>query len=206
MENAVDALYMAFAVIAFVIALSLSIFAFTNVTTASQRIIDNRDKTSMYEYVEPEGTERTVTAEDIIPTLYRAYYENYMVRFEGFGDLYKVKNEGADSEQNPYKGTNIIDLEGQKIGNHIDADKLITALLQGNFENLDKNRYNYFNFDRSPLQNKGLYVKIKEKATIKEKIGLYYMEDESNYSEETSENIEDVNKTKKRIITYSSIE
>ena len=87
MENATDALYMGFAMIVFVVALSLSIFSFSEVTSASQRIIDARDKTTMYNYYTPTGTQRTVTREDIIPTLYRAYYENYLVEFKNVPEL-----------------------------------------------------------------------------------------------------------------------
>lgn len=87
MENAVDALYMGFAIMVFVVALSLSIFSFTEVTSASQRIMDARDKTKMYNYYTPTGTSRIVTREDIIPTLYRAYYENYIVKFEDIPEL-----------------------------------------------------------------------------------------------------------------------
>lgn len=214
MENAVDALYMAFAVIAFVIALSLSIFAFTNVTTASQRIIDNRDKTSMYTYIDTdelsENGNRIVTGEDVIPTLYRAYYENYMIRFEGLNNLgineglYSIKVEEKDESGNTiteFKPTNIIDLEGQKIGNHNDADKLINALLQGKlYELFEENSTSFSSFQG--LQKVELYGKIKE-SKFEESIGLYYMEDrEYGTTTANNEGLDDVNKTKKRIITY----
>lgn len=220
MENAVDALYMAFAVIAFVIALSLSIFAFTNVTTASQRIIDNRDKTSMYTYIDTdelsENGNRIVTGEDIIPTLYRAYYENYMIRFEGLDNLgisdglYSIKVEGKDESGNTiteFKPTNIIDLEGQKIGNHNDADKLINALLQGKLNELFAVNSTSFSSFQS-LQTENLYD-IINRNSFEESIGLYYMEDRTNGTNttntENNEGLDDVNKTKKRIITYTVV-
>lgn len=92
MENAVDALYMGFAILVFVIALSLSIFSFSEVTNASQRILDARDKTTTYNYYTSTGTSRIVTREDIIPTLYRAYYENYIVRFENINAFVNGRN------------------------------------------------------------------------------------------------------------------
>ena len=205
MENATDALYMGFAVLAFVVALSLSIFSFSEVISASQTIIDARDKTTLYSYIEPQGTERTVTREDIIPTLYRAYYENYMVKFEGIGPLYNVRVETKDAASGnitvSYESTNIIDLEGQNIGNHEDANKLITALLQGKeeFNNLisDTSRFSYF----QSLQIDDFYD-ILGKNTFKEKVGIYYMEDKDSPG---NTGVDDVNKTKKRIITYTKI-
>ena len=205
MENATDALYMGFAVLAFVVALSLSIFSFSEVISASQTIIDARDKTTLYSYIEPQGTERTVTREDIIPTLYRAYYENYMVKFEGIGNLYKARLETKDAASGnitvSYEPTNIIDLEGQNIGNHEDANKLITALLQGKeeFNNLisDTSRFSYF----QSLQIDDFYD-ILGKNTFKEKVGIYYMEDKDSPG---NTGVDDVNKTKKRIITYTKI-
>ena len=206
MENAVDALYMGFAILAFVVALSLSIFSFSEVTSASQRIIDARDKTTQYTYYKPQGTSRTVTREDIIPTLYRAYYENYAVRFENLnlyqGGLYKARTETVDVLGNKtitYEPTYTIDLEEQKIGNHDDADKLIKALLKGNgeFESLitDTTRFSHF----QGLQI-GSFYDILGGKTFKEDIGLYYMEDKGDT---LKEGVDDVNKTRKRVITYT---
>lgn len=197
MENATDALYMGFAMIVFVVALSLSIFSFSEVTSASQRIIDARDKTTMYNYYTSTGTSRIVTREDIIPTLYRAYYENYLVEFKDVpelkGGLYQVKNK----ETNDFENTYIIDLENQTIGNHEDADALITHLLQGNLgELINKNtRFNSF----KDLSNESFYDILSGK-TFKEEIGLFYMEDRR---ETLNEEVDDVNKTRKRIITYT---
>lgn len=200
MENAVDALYMGFAILVFVVALSLSIFSFSEVTSASQRIMDARDKTTMYNYYTSTGTSRIVTREDIIPTLYRAYYENYIVKFENVpelqsaGGLYQVKNK-----DNGFDNTYLIDLANQTIGSHEDADALITALLQGNLGTLideDKNsRFTSFKV----LLNDSFYD-ILEGKTFEEDIGLFYNEDRVDT---LKEGVDDVNKTKKRIITYT---
>lgn len=202
MENVTDALYMGFAVIVFVVALSLSIFSFSNVASTSQRIIDARDKSSMYTYVEPtEGTTRLVTVEDIIPTLYRAYYENYLIKFEDY-ELYNIAVEKQDAMGRKtivYEPSNIIDLEGQKIGNHADADLLITSLLQGTlYELLANDTRGRFSCFQS-LQIVSFYDTIKGKTFIEE-VGLFYMEDRDIANNQVS----DVNKTKKRIITYKA--
>ena len=106
MENVTDALYTAFAVLAFVVALSVSIVAFGQVRVAATSIIDARDKTISYTYVEPSGVSRTVTREDIIPTLYRAYKEDYSIRFEGLErissdeNLFILKTQDGDQPTN----------------------------------------------------------------------------------------------------------
>ena len=200
MENATDALYIGFAVLAFVVALSISIFSFSQVVSASQTIIDARDKTTLYSYIEPNGTERIVSREDIIPTLYRAYYENYLVRFKGIS-LFNVKSP----ETGEYESTDIIDLESQRIGNHDDADKLITALLSGERVFLDtvadRERFGYFEYNYLP--NSSLYDILGE-GTFKESVGIYYMEDRDKEIKDSG--VDDVNRTTKRIITYTKVQ
>ena len=65
-----------------------------------------------------------------------------------------------------------------------------------------QNRFSYF--DHETLPNHSLYDKIKGKS-FKEQIGLYYMEDRINGVYGSKSNVEDVNKIKKRIITYTVI-
>ena len=75
MDNAVDALKMGFAVIAFVIALTVSIVAMAQAKETSEKVFYMTDKTNFYEYLSdkklPDG--RIVSGETIIPTLYRYY-------------------------------------------------------------------------------------------------------------------------------------
>ena len=108
--------------------------------------------------------------------------------------LYKVKNKKSEGFENSFT----IDLEGQSIGNHEDADKLITALLQGKDstgnDELEKLALSGF----QSLHNDGFYD-ILDGKTFKEEIGLYYMED----LEGEKEGVDDVNKTRKRVITYT---
>ncbi len=83
MENATDALYIAFAVIIFVIALTITMVMFSRLGEVSGVAISSSDITEFYEY---EGADinkanRTVGLETIIPTLYKYYKENYTVIF-----------------------------------------------------------------------------------------------------------------------------
>lgn len=81
MDNAIDALKIAFAVLVFVMALSISMKAFSQAKTVSDEVFYMTDKTNFYEYTSevkmPEG--RIVSGETIIPTLYRYYKENFNV-------------------------------------------------------------------------------------------------------------------------------
>ncbi len=81
MENAVDALKMAFAVIVFVGALAIAMIVFGQARVTSETILYTRDESNFYEYDVSTQTERIVGLETIIPTLYRYYKENYKVIF-----------------------------------------------------------------------------------------------------------------------------
>lgn len=86
MENAVEALKMAFAVIVFVIALSVSIKVFSEARQTSDLVLTTADETAHYDYEDytkngTSGENRIVGMETIIPTLYKYSKENYTVRF-----------------------------------------------------------------------------------------------------------------------------
>ena len=85
MENASQALIMAFSIIIFVIALTISVSMFSMARATSDFVIFKSDKTNYYTYnIVDENTEkntRVVGMETIVPTLYRYYKENYRVEF-----------------------------------------------------------------------------------------------------------------------------
>ncbi len=89
MENAVEALKMAGAVLMFLIALTVSIVSFGQARIASDTLLDMQDRETDYintdNYYKLTGTERVVGLETIIPTIYRVYHENYRIVFEGDG-------------------------------------------------------------------------------------------------------------------------
>ena len=85
MENAVDALKIAFAVMVLVIALSVSIMSFNSVKAAADGILYTKDETNYYEYqgaVGKASENRIVGMETVVPTLYRYYKENFTVVFK----------------------------------------------------------------------------------------------------------------------------
>ena len=81
MDNAIDALKIAFAVFIFVIALSVTMNALSQAKTVSDVVFYMADKTNFYEYISEERPTdyRVVSGETIIPTLYRYYKENFNV-------------------------------------------------------------------------------------------------------------------------------
>ncbi len=84
MENATEALMMGFAVLVFVIALTVSITVFSQVRVVSDMVLYRKDETNYYEYEGATGKaaeNRIVGLETIIPTLYKYYKENYTVVF-----------------------------------------------------------------------------------------------------------------------------
>ena len=84
MENAVEAIKMAFAVIVFVIALSVSMFTLTQVRATSDVVLYTEDELNYYDFQETTSAgeeNRIVGLETIIPTLYKYYKENYTVVF-----------------------------------------------------------------------------------------------------------------------------
>lgn len=81
MEDAVQALKMAFAVFVFVIAISVAFYVISKAKATSETIFYVSDKTNYYDNVESNSNvTRTVGLETVIPTLYRYYRENFMVQ------------------------------------------------------------------------------------------------------------------------------
>lgn len=99
MENAVDALKIGFAVFVFVMALSLSMYMFTQARTTADLVLHSSDITGYMQYeVATSGSEnRIVGLETIVPTLYKYYKENYTVIFrnsdESFMPIYTTQTD-----------------------------------------------------------------------------------------------------------------
>ncbi len=233
MENASEALIMAFSVLVFVLALSISIHSFGQAKATSEMIMERSDSaydTTFVDYDSSliqnvDGNEqntvvtRTVGAETIIPTLYRAYKENLVIvfaddtknsdkQFKDIGIFAQKKKDGSGYNDNPVtRENNTIDLQALNIGSEDRATEFITYLLHSNSINNDylQNKFNSQGTQNyKSLRKESLYDTIK-KSTFREFIGMYYMEDlkETEESDPTQEtDISDANKTKRRVITY----
>lgn len=85
MDNAQQAMIIAFSVIVFVFALSVSMYLISQVTKTSEYLVFHADSTRFYDNVELtdaaiDNEIRYVSAETIIPTLYRYNKENFCVK------------------------------------------------------------------------------------------------------------------------------
>lgn len=218
MENAADALKMAAAVLVFVFALGIGISSFSQARETAQILIDYTDRETSTQYTEDIGTmERVVGKETIVPTIYRAYKENYKILFyysDGTPiELYTKTENGVHGVT-----VNYIDLEKDVIGNDRQKDNFIMALLYGNKASLQRQdgtamSFNEFsaelaqNNSRITLNSRGIYDTILEENTFLERFGVYYQEDiqgtaDTDIDDEYYTETPDVNKTKKRVISY----
>lgn len=210
MENAAEALKMAAWVLIFVVALSICINLFSESRQTMDAILEYNDKEYDYTYVEQnkdlEGniiTERIVGIESIIPTIYRAYKENYKIIFPERDDyvLYTKKSVKSTSTSNSIVREKIhyIDIEKETTGNDKMKEDFIKYIIFGTKENQPLN--NFPNIIFNGTGDSSLYNKIKDKK-FKEYLGVYYQEEAGDSDASSTPN---ANKTKKRVITYEEV-
>ena len=131
MENASEALKMGAAVLIFVMAISISIFAFTKVRQASTAIMDKFDDKSYYSDDNVAiQTNRIVGIETIIPTLYSYYDSNTTILFyEGTGFDPKTHSFKTISEMTLYYSEALeTDLKKSSLINEKDGNRAIYGL------------------------------------------------------------------------------
>ena len=185
MENVADALKMAAAVFAFVLALGVSISSFSQARYTADVLIQYADRDTVTQYAEDVGVRtRIVGKENIVPTIYRAYKENYRVQFyeaDGITPivLYTKIEDGATVN------VNYIDLERDNLGNNWQQDNFIMALLYGTNAELEDQYGNLISFDQFEtslntgnsiyhLNRNGIYDIIIKNNRFEEKFGVYY--------------------------------
>lgn len=213
MENAVEALKMAAAVLVFITALAVGISSFSLARQTSDMLIAYADRETVTQYTQGTGDKtRIVGVETIVPTIYRAFRENYKILFyDSNGNpiiLYTKIEDGAPVD------VNYIDLEGIVLGNN-QQDNFIMALLYGT--NAFENTTEFNNFVNSlnsgiNLNSGGIYDTILKGNTFEEKFGVYYQEEVDTTDPDTdgtdiSDQYEDTeapdaDKIKKRVISY----
>ena len=181
MENAVEALKIAFAVMMFVVALSLSISSLSQASSTVDAIINLNDRETEYTYVIPTNSNRIVGVETVVPSMYKAYQEKF--------DIYFYKNSDGTIEEFPIYQK--IDASGNIIDvNYIDGSEVF-ANQEQIVLHLDKI------LREGDLYEEGLYAKLKGKK-FEEKLGEYYITE--------SDSTPDAMKIKKRVITYTIID
>ncbi len=152
MENATEALKMAGAVLIFVLAISIIILAFGQVRETSDIILSYKDRETEYindeenRYYETNTSVRTVSLETVIPSIFRAYLENYKIVFEGLNEpLYKIKNKDGqlvdkytlDLETNQDK-----EYRNVVLGTDEQKKEFIKGILYHDFNGLDELKFN----------------------------------------------------------------
>lgn len=208
MENAADALKIAGSVLLFVMAISVAILSFGQVRQVSDVILDYRDRETVYidgnYYYEASGTERSVGLETIIPTIYRAYFENYKIVFDEnlLGDpIYTITLNNTtqipkytlDLETNEDSGNiNIV------LANDEQKLEFLCGILYGSTYASDfETEFNRTSNVKIDIPEQGLYKRLSNRLqsnVITEYLGVYYQDD--------NEDVPEVMKQEKRIITY----
>lgn len=229
MENATDALKMAFAVIVFVMALTIAIMMFSQLNQVSKLVVSSSDITKYYEYETATDEEQTriVGLETIIPTLYKYYKENYTVLFLDKGgaplELYKSQtNQNLWSEkgsigkyyttdENKYttydqKPVCAFDVDEETIrhepwtGNLSDYKENLDAFLNGG-------TFYYKSGGTDSAGRKGYkypgFIKDYKNLKFKETLGEYKYNQYNSTEDKDTENISTLLKNrKKRVIIY----
>lgn len=159
MENAVEALKMAFAMMVFIIAISVSIISFNKVKETSDLVLYTKDETNYYEYQGAIGKvaeNRIVGLETIIPTLYKYYKENYTILFRQgnynteTGELSNLEYLRIYTTPSSYKTKNNKSyLWGKQDGDQSSYDTLMQNKYQNYFTNgyQEKGNKDIFSFD-----------------------------------------------------------
>ena len=195
MENAVDALYMAGAVLILIIALSVSISSLMTLKSRTYDIVtmdEQIDETSYIEdgklkyvnYITSDDMDvRIVGADAVTSALYRLVTEDYKIYIKlndttGLGNIDTSKAYRNQTYTTKNGGTDIIISQG---------DDLIEFVLAKRGKGQDIQNTEYV----KNILNNGFYDKIKEK-TFKEYLGEY----------QNNSDIAQDNKETKRIITF----
>ena len=153
MENAAEALKMAADVLIFMMALAISINAFGSVKSTAQIILDYKDREYDYSYVqENQSTTRKVGVETIVPSIYKAYKENYKIVFME-NDVRSLFPQGLyqkKGEDGNYHPVYTIDLEHEVLGSDSQKEEFILGILYGaSQETITKRVITYSNPNRN---------------------------------------------------------
>lgn len=212
MENAVDALKIAFAVMFFTMALSLTMYMFTQARTTADAVLYSSDVTALMSYEEAvTGTEsRVVGLETIIPTLYKYYKENYTVIFReksgAYMQIYQTKTNtdlwstGFGNQYYGGKNTKVcsfdVDEETRRhepwTGNTEYYKKNLDAFLSGGKFDFPSGNGEFY--DYKTYYGGSSFIEKYKNAKFLENLGEY------TYNESTAGTAK---KMKKRVIIYT---
>lgn len=204
MENAVDALKLGAFVIIFVIALSVSITAFSEARIAASTLLEYKDREASlgqndYWYSNESSKKRIVGLETIIPAIYRAYSDEslkivFLDNDKGTKKvLYKIKNNDGT-----LKDINTL--------GYIYDSKLFGLTPKTKIDFINKILYNKDSSYTNDLKKikgidytESLYEYIKENSFL-EFSGIYISGEENGITEKPISNKESIG-----VITYQRI-
>lgn len=198
MENASDALIMAGEMLIFIVALTVCISSFTNVRVEVDRIVGQKETVQMAksgdEYLnyitsKKENSIRLVGAETLVPSMYRAIKENYVIyiKISNYDDE-NIKNSGIVTTS-ATKDVQVVDPNSEDKNSKIKViskdEKIIKITIGSKTAGINQNV--------NAILNDG-FLKYIEGKTFSEYLGEYQDASESGVSSE--------DKTIHRIITY----
>ena len=225
MENAVDALKIAFGVFVFTMAISITMYMFNMAKETSDVVLQSSDVTALMEYVETSdmiGEERIVGLETIIPTLYKYFKENYTVIFlESNGkpmELYETQtdpdlwspgytNKYYDNNQDIKVCSFDVDEETRRrepwTGNtNYYKQNLDMFLSGGTFVSPSGNGMDYDYSDNNGWGSRSFIDKFSD-SQFRESLGEYTYNDVQSTTRTETANIK---KKKKRVIVYTLVD
>ena len=196
MENAVEALKIAFAVMIFAMALTLSISSFSNASRAIDSIISMEDRETEYTYVEASANlTRTVGIETVVSSAYESYKSNTIIYF------YYYYTDEAKREIPLYYD---VDLNGERKKDSAGKDIKISYIdLSTGFAN-EQEAIEFLDVLFGGTINSTTEIKNKYEDRIYNKMGLYNMFSGYRFEERIGEYYQGTGSTKikKKVITY----
>ena len=207
MENAVDAIYIAGAVLLMIVALTVSISSFSTQIANVEEIVQADERTDVVEtaggtdflnYITYNKSTRDVGVETIVNSLYRSYKENYTVyiKFKNASSYTNVDSKIKTKATKQQK-----DIDGNIIINVNDNILVFKITTEYNLQNAKERLNSIFAPIHATNNPNGsdLYRKMIGKK-FTEYIGTLYQNDIGSGTR--TEEISDANKTIIRIITY----
>lgn len=192
MENAADALKLGAWVLIFVAALTITINAFSLAKQSIDGTVQNIDREYVTTYVDKsDTTQRSVGIESIVPSIYRAFNDNYKIIFQNY------KLYGKIDSSNNTTDINYIDLEKESLSDSV-KEMFIKTILMGTAGYTEEEKQEIKNtFPNIEFEETGLLEKINNQTFI-ENLGVYYQEETKGGLDTPN-----ANKTEKRVITYT---
>ncbi len=152
-ENIADALKMAGSVLLFVMGLSIAILAFSQARESIDIILSYSDRESLsiendsrfYYLSNTQDTNRYVGKETIIPTMYRAYKENFKIVFIFPDDYYLFKTKDNND------GIKVLDLSKQSIASDLSSRQFLNGIIYRDFEKNEDEYKRKFNINPNDI-------------------------------------------------------